>query len=297
LRCGSVRLSEEKVSLISLDEMPLAIETLGDPVMLKHIRLQRPLVVLDLETTGKRVQADRIIEISTLKLFPDGTNKIYTRRINPGIPIHPEATQVHGITDADVADEKTFGQIGRSLSSYLDGCDLCGYNIWNFDLKVLVAEFKRAGVPFSTTGRHILDPMRIFHKREPRDLTAALRFYCSMQHEGAHKAEADVLAALLILDAQVEHYDELPRTVSELHGHMEYPDIVDPDGKFVRREDGVIVFAFSDHHDKAVGDVARTDPGFLEWMLKKDFSGEAKAVAREALERHRNRQNIPDHVD
>ncbi len=297
MRCGSVQPFEEEMSLISLDEMPLAIGSLGDPVMLKHIRLERPLVVLDLETTGKRVQADRIIEISTLKLFPDGTNKIYTRRINPGISIHPEATKVHGITDADVADEKTFGQIARSLSSYLDDCDLCGYNIWNFDLKMLVAEFKRAGVPFSTAGRHILDPMRIFHKREPRDLTAALKFYCSMEHEGAHEAEADVLAALLILDAQVEHYDELPRTVSELHGHMDYPDIVDPDGKFVRREDGVIVFAFSDHAGKPLDDVARTDPGFLEWMLKKDFSDEAKAVARETLERRRQAENVPVHVD
>ena len=170
--------------------------------MLKHIRLERPLVVLDLETTGKRVQADRIVEISTLKLLPDGTNKIHTRRLNPGIPIHPEATAVHGITDDDVADEKSFGQIARSLASYLDGCDLCGYNLWSFDLKMLVAEFKRAGVPFSTEGRHILDPMRIFHKREPRDLTAALKFYCSMEHDGAHGAEADVLAALLVLDGQ-----------------------------------------------------------------------------------------------
>ena len=151
-----------------------------------------------------------------------------------------------------MANEKSFGQIARSLASYLDGCDLCGYNIWSFDLKMLVAEFKRAEVPFSTEGRHIVDPLRIFHKREPRDLKAALRFFCGMEHDNAHKAEADVVAALLVLDAQVERYDDLPRSVPELHQHMEYPDYVDPDGKFVRSEDGVIVFAFSDHMEMIV---------------------------------------------
>jgi len=183
-----------------------------------------------------------------------------------------------------VADEKSFVQVARSLVTYLEGCDLCGFNLWKFDLKMLVAEFKRAGVPFSTEGRHILDPMRIFHRREPRDLTAALRFYCGKEHDGAHGAEADVLAALLVLDGQAGRYGDLPRSVHELHQYMGYPDIVDPDGKF-EREDGVIVFAFSDHAGKPVDDVARTDPGFLEWMLKKDFSDEAKAVVHEALKR------------
>ena len=164
--------------------------------MLKNIQLDRPLVVLDLETTGKRVEVDRIIEIGTLKLFPDGTNRIHTRRLNPGMPIPPEATAVHGITDADVANQESFRQIARGLASYLDGCDLCGYNIWNFDLKILSAEFRRAEVHFSIVGRHIVDPCRIFRQREPRDLSAALRFYCGMHHDGAHGAEADVLAAL-----------------------------------------------------------------------------------------------------
>ena len=184
--------------------------------MLKNIRLERPLVVLDLETTGKRVQTDRIVEISLLKLLPDGTNQIKTRRLNPGIPIPAEATAIHGITDADVANEYYFRQIARSLAVYLEGCDLCGYNIWIFDLRMLVNEFKRAEVPFSVEGRHIIDPCRIFHKREPRDLRTALRFFCGMEHEGAHGAAADVLAALLVLDSQVERYEDLPLTVVEL---------------------------------------------------------------------------------
>jgi DNA polymerase III subunit epsilon len=265
--------------------------------MLKNIRLDRPLVVLDLETTGTRVQTDRIVEISLLKLLPDGTNQIKTRRLNPGIPIPAEASAIHGITDADVASEPSFRQIARGLVAHLDGCDLCGYNVWNFDLKMLVNEFKRAEVSFSVEGRRILDPCRIFHKREPRDLTAALKFYCRMEHEGAHGAEADVLAALLVMDSQVDHYEDLPRTIPELHFAMDYPDTVDPDGKFVRREDGVIVFTFSDHNGKAVDDVARTDPGFLEWILRKDFSDEAKAVARGALERMRAQLAVPMHVE
>jgi DNA polymerase-3 subunit epsilon len=271
----------------------LAVEPSRGETLLKNIRLERPLVVVDLETTGRRVQADRIVEISTLKLFPGGTHKIHTRRLNPGIPIHPDASKVHGITDADVAHEKSFSEIAPCLAAYLEGCDLCGYNIWSFDLKMLVAEFKRVGVSFSIEGRHIIDPMRIFHKREPRDLKAAMRYYCGLEHGHAHKAEADVLAALLVLDGQAERYDDLPRTVPDLHGYMDYPDIVDPDGKFVRHEGGVIVFAFSDHAGRPVDEVARTDPAFLEWMLRKDFSDEAKSVAREALRNHDARQAVP----
>jgi DNA polymerase-3 subunit epsilon len=253
--------------------------------MLKNLVLNRPLVILDLETTGKRVQSDRIVEISTLKLLPDGSHDVRTRRLNPGMPISPEATAVHGITDADVANEPPFRQVARGLAARLDGCDLCGYNLWEFDLRILLAEFRRVEVPFSTEGRHIIDPMRIFHRKEPRDLAAAVKFFCGMEHEGAHQAEADAVAALRVLDAQLERYKDLPRSVPELHQCLDYPDIVDPDGKFVRREDGSIVFAFSDHTGKPVDDVARTDPGFLEWMLRKDFSAEAKAVARAALSR------------
>lgn len=253
--------------------------------MLKNLSLERPLVVFDLETTGKRVAVDRIVEISTLKLLPDGTHKLHTRRLNPGMPIHPEATKVHGIRDEDVANERSFAEIASGLAAYLMGCDLCGYNLWSFDLKVLSAEFKRVGVPFSTEGRCLIDPMRIFHKREPRDLKSALKFFCGLDHEDAHKAEADVLAALSVLDGQLGRYEDLTRSISDLHSYMGYPDIVDPDGKFVRDEDGVVVFAFSDHSGKPVDEVARTDPGFLEWMLRKDFSEEAKMVVRQALQR------------
>jgi DNA polymerase-3 subunit epsilon len=237
------------------------------------------------------------VEISTLKVMPDGKNDIKTRRLNPEIPIPPEASAVHGIYDADVANEPTFGKIARSLVMYLEGCDLCGYNLWSFDLKLLANEFNRVGVPFSDDGRYVVDPCRIYHRRERRDLTAALRFYCGREHDGAHSAAADVLAALLVLDGQAERYEDLPRTIPELHAHMEYPELLDPEGKFERRADGAIVFQFSNHRGRSVDEVARTDPGFLEWVVKKAFSDEATAIAREALDRRRAEQGIPMYVD
>ncbi|WP_165227485.1 3'-5' exonuclease [Aquisphaera insulae] len=251
--------------------------------MSRSLRLERPLVVLDLETTGKRVESDRIVEISALKLSPDGARRGHTRRLNPGIPIPPEATKVHGITDVDVSHERTFAEIARGLADYLEGCDLCGFNVWRFDLRILIAEFRRVDVPFTMAGRHVIDPMRIYHRREPRDLAAALRFYCGREHEEAHRAEADVLAALRVLEAQVERYEDLPLTVSGLHRTMGYPDVVDPDGKFVRDETGTVVFGFGKHLGKPVGEVAKTDPSFLDWMLGRDFNEEAKDVARLAL--------------
>ena len=145
--------------------------------MLKNIRLERPLVVLDLETTGIKVQTDRIVEISLLKLLPDGTNKIKTRRLNRGIPIPAEATAIHDITDADVANEYSFRQIARSLATYLEGCDLCGYNIWIFDLRMLVNEFKRAEVPFSVEGRQ--------HHRSVPDPSTSESPETSERHSGS----------------------------------------------------------------------------------------------------------------
>jgi DNA polymerase-3 subunit epsilon len=254
--------------------------------MFKNLAIDRPMAVFDLETTGTDTANDRIVEISVLRLEPDGSNAIKTRRFNPGMPIPPGATAVHKITDEDVAGEPPFAKYAKGLARFLDGCDLCGFNLLKFDIKLLMAEFARAGVPFSVEGRRFLDPCQIYHAREKRDLTAAVRFYCGRDHEGAHGAEADVLAALAVLDAQVGRYGDLPRTVGELHEHMRDPAAVDFEGKFARRDDGVVVFNFSaDPKGRPVDDVAGTHPGFLRWMLKMDFMPDAKAVAAEGLAR------------
>jgi DNA polymerase-3 subunit epsilon len=255
-------------------------------MMLNNIELDRPLAILDLETTGTRTDLDRIVEISIRRLSPGVEPDHRTVRVNPGVPISPEATLVHGIGDGDVAGMPSFGRIAVNLAGFLEGCDLCGFNLVNFDLRMLVAEFRRAGVPFSLVGRRVVDVYKIYISRERRDLSSALRFYCDREHAGAHGAEADVLATQAILDAQVLRYDDLPRTIAELHEHLCDPDAVDFEGKFKWRADGVVVFNFSnDHKDRPVDEVARTHPGFLRWMLTKDFMEDALDIARDALKR------------
>ena len=253
--------------------------------MLKNIKLDRPLAVLDLETTGIDPKIDRIIELSVLKLLPGGDHDHRTRRINPGVPIPPEAMAVHKISDDDVADMPTFRAIAPGLSKYLDGCDLAGFNILNYDLRLLVAEFNRAGLVFPVAGRKVIDACRIFHQRERRDLTAALRFYCDRGHEGAHGAAADVLATVEILDAQVIHYEDLPRTVDGLHGHCNDPNAIDMSGMFGKDEDGVIVFIRGKYKGRALYEIAQAKPDYLEWMQREDFYDDTKAIASEALGR------------
>jgi DNA polymerase III subunit epsilon len=253
--------------------------------MLRNLALERPLAILDLETTGLEPKEARIVEISILKLMPDGSAETRTRRVNPGVPIPAGATETHHITDADVADCPRFERIAQGVVEFLDGCDLCGFNLRRYDLKVLCAELKRAGLDLPICDRAVIDTLAIYHEREKRDLAAALRFYCGREHEGAHAAEADVLATLEILDAQLERYGDLPRTVAGLHDHLREPGSVDFEGKFLRRPDGVTVFNFSDHKGKPVDEVARVNPGFLRWMLGKDFMDDAKLVATEALAR------------
>ena len=253
--------------------------------MLKNIQLDRPLAVLDLETTGIDPKIDRIIEVSVLKLLPGGGQDHRTRRVNPGVPIPPEATAIHGITDDDVADCPNFRAIAPGLSRYLHGCDLAGFNILNFDLRLLVAEYNRAGLVLPVAGRKVIDACRIFHQRERRDLTAAYKFYCGLEHEGAHGAAADVLATAAILDAQVVRYGDLPRTVDGLHDQCNDPDALDMSGMFARDEDGEIVFVKGKYKGRTLYEIAASKPDYLEWMQREDFYDDTKAIASEALER------------
>jgi DNA polymerase-3 subunit epsilon len=251
--------------------------------MLKNLSLERPLAILDLETTGTDPKVARIVEISVLKIFPDGRTDHRTRRINPGVAIPAEATAVHGITDADVANEPSFAQLAAGLLAFLDGCDLCGFNIKRFDLKLLAVEFNRVGLSFSIPGRAVIDPMEIFHVRERRDLAAAVRWYCRREHEGAHGAKADVMATMDILDAMLDRYHDLPRTIAELHESFRPPNAVDLEGRFMRQADQVI-FAFGKYRGRPLEEVAREFPDYLEWMLNEDFLDDTKALVQQALE-------------
>lgn len=254
--------------------------------MFKNLTLQRPLAVFDLETTGTDVKTDRIVEISVLKVYPQGSHDRRTRRLNPTVPIPPEATAVHGIGDADVADCPTFRQVAKDLLAFLDGCDLCGFNIKKFDLRLLYAEFQRAGLLLPLDRRAVIDPLEIFHTFERRDLSAALRFYCGRELEGAHQAEADVLATLEVLDAQVARYAELPKNVASLHEHFKDQKTLDSDSFFTRVE-GQIRFVKGKYRGQPLEVIARTKPDYLEWMLGTDLFDDTKKIAREALEQAR----------
>jgi DNA polymerase-3 subunit epsilon len=250
--------------------------------MFKNLVLEKPLAIIDLETTGTDPQSDRIVEIGLIKVTPDGRRCRRVFRLNPGVPIPPAATEVHGIADEDVADEPQFADVAADLLGVLDGCDLCGFNLKRFDLRVLHAEFIRAGKALSLQGRAIVDAMEIFFAYEKRDLAAAVRFYLDREHENAHSAGADAMATAAVLDAMLARYEELPRSPPGLHQHFRDPNAVDSNGCFVR-VGGEVRFTFGKHRGQPLDSVARAKPDYLKWMLDQDFFDDTKAVVRRAL--------------
>lgn len=251
---------------------------------MKHLDLDRPLVIFDLETTGTDPGTDRIVEISLLRIEPGGDGTLKTRRLNPGRPIPAEATAVHGIGDADVADAPEFRQVARSLLELLAGADLAGFNVARFDVPLLDREFRDVGLDLDLGARQVIDAMTIFHRMEPRDLSAAARFYLGRDHTGAHAAEADVVMTAEILDAQLERYGELPRKVDELAEWIRprRPGAVDRDGKFVW-QDGEVVVGFGKHQGKPLAAMVEEARDYLEWVLKSDFPEDAKGLVRDAF--------------
>jgi DNA polymerase-3 subunit epsilon len=247
-------------------------------VDLRHLTLTRPLAVLDVETTGTDPARDRVVELALLILRPDRTHHLYQMRLNPGVPIPPAATAVHGIGDADVRDAPTFAAVAPGLVRRLTGCDLAGFGIASFDLPLVCAEFARAGVPFGLVGRAVLDALAVYRRHEARTLSAAVRFYLGREHTAAHAAAADSVAAAGVLDAQVGLY-MLPPRPAELHALL-HP--VDVGGKF-QLVSGAVVFAFGKHAGRRLADVAATDPGYLEWVLGRPFLPDVHHLVRAAL--------------
>jgi len=249
------------------------------------LQLTRPIVCFDLETTGVDPATDRIVEISVLKVEPDGTRTVRTRRVNPGRPIPAGASAVHGIRDEDVADEPAFRQIARGLLELIGDSDLAGFNVSRFDIPLLDREFRDCGLDLGVASRHVVDSMTLFHRMEPRDLTAATRFYLDRELTDAHSAEADVAASFEILEAQLERYPELPHGVEELDSWLRrLPDnAADRSGKFVREDDRV-VFNFGKYKGKPLDGVAAQAPDYLKWILGTDFPDDAKQLVRDALD-------------
>lgn len=246
--------------------------------------LQRPLAIFDIESTGLNKKLDRIIDLAIIRIHPDGSRDEHTFRVNPECPIPSESTAVHGITDADVADAPVFKEVAHQVSELLTGCDLGGFNLIHYDIPMLMEEFTRAEIPFSTEGRRIIDVQRIFHKKEPRDLTAALRFYCGDEHTGAHGALADVDATLRVLEAQFERYTDLPHDLDEIDAlcNPKDPAWADATGK-LKWQDGTLTVNFGQKQGLSLRELVLNEPGYLEWILKKDFPDDTKTLVRDAL--------------
>jgi DNA polymerase-3 subunit epsilon len=248
------------------------------------LKLKRPLAIVDLETTGLIAGHDRVIEIAVLKIHPNGKRTRYCSRVNPEMRIPPEASKIHGIRDRDVKSKPTFEKIVPKLTRLLQSCDLAGFNIVRFDLPILREEFRRVGKEFPWDSRKIIDACRIFHINEPRDLTAAYRYYCDSEHTAAHSALEDARICWEVLRGQLSRYSHLPRSVESLDRYCNPIDdrYVDASGKFEWRF-GEAVFLFGKNKGLSLRRVAEESPDDLEWMLRGDFSLEVKKIVRNAL--------------
>jgi len=242
------------------------------------LTLNRPLAFFDLETTGVIIGADRIVEISILKIMPDGTRQVKTKRINPERPIPIESSLIHGIYDHHVANEPTFKQLANELSQFIGNSDLAGYNSNKFDIPFLVDEFIRAEIEFEVRSRRMVDVQNIFHKMEQRTLAAAYKFYCSKEIVNAHSAEADILATFEVFEAQLERYPELKKDVDFLHQFTCMNQNVDLAGRMIYNEKKEEIFNFGKHKGKLVADIFQKEPSYYDWMMQGDFPAETKKV-------------------
>lgn len=247
------------------------------------LHLKNPLVFFDLETTGINTVTDRIVEISMLKLVPDGTYTIKTMRINPTIPIPIESSLIHGVYDEDIKDSPTFKSVAKEVAKFLEGADLAGYNMLKFDVPVLAEEFLRAGVDFDTSKRKLVDAQRIFFLMEPRTLKAAYKFYCGKELKNAHSAEADTIATYEVLLSQVAKYEgqeiedrdgkpyiPIKNDIESLH-NLTASNMVDLAGRMIYNNEGVALFNFGKNRNRPVLDVLKKEPAYYDWIMNSDF--------------------------
>ena len=235
------------------------------------LQLSKPLAIIDLETTGINLSTDRIVEIAIVKIGTDGSKLVKRKLLNPEIPISVVSSDLHGITNEMVKDAPTFKQVANEIKQFLENCDLAGYNSNRFDIPMLAEEFLRVGLDFDFKGRRLVDVQKVFHLMEQRTLSAAYKFYCNKNLEGAHGAEVDATATWEVLEAQVVKYPQLGNTVESILKVIGEDNTVD----FARRmvlENGVEVFNFGKHKGRAVADVLKSEPQYYDWMMKGDFA-------------------------
>jgi DNA polymerase III subunit epsilon len=246
-----------------------------------ELKLKRPIVFLDLETTGINVASDRIVEISLLKITPNGKEQWMTTLINPEMPIPAKVTAIHGISDADVVNAPKFKDIAKNLAVFLEGCDLAGYNAIKFDIPVLAEEFLRTNNDFNFRKRRYVDVQVIFHKKEQRTLAAAYQFYCKKDLKNAHTAEADTAATYEVLKSQLDTYPDLENDVEKLADFSAFNTNADFAGRIILDENGVEIFNFGKHKGTPVEQVFREEPSYYSWMMNGDFPLYTKKVLTE----------------
>lgn len=242
------------------------------------LNLTKPLCFFDLETTGINITTDRIVEISILKVYPNGNKESKTWLVNPEMPIPAEVSAIHGITDDKVANEPTFKQLATEINNMIKDADLAGFNSNRFDIPLLAEEMLRADMDFDMKSRLAIDVQTIFHKMEQRTLSAAYKFYCDKNLENAHTAAADTLATYEVLEAQVERYEDLENNAKFLAEFSSRKRFADFAGFIAFNKEGQEVFSFGKHKGKLVTDVLETEPGYFGWLLNADFPLYTKKV-------------------
>jgi len=243
-----------------------------------NLKLIRPLVFFDLETTGLNTATDKIVQISIIKIFPDGKEEKYNFFVNPGIPIPEEATAIHGITNEMVKDKPLFSEIAKKIADIISGCDLAGYNSNRFDIPLLAEEMLKANVDIDFRKIKTIDVQNIFYKKEPRTLVAAYKFYCQKDLENAHSSDADTLATYEILKAQLERYDDLDNNVDFLSKFTEQKKNADLAGFILYDDNGKEIFGFGKYKGQLVEEVLEKDSGYFGWIMNADFPRYTKKV-------------------
>jgi len=243
-----------------------------------ELKLTKPIIFFDLETTGTNLQHDRIVELSYIKVMPDGREIEKTIRVNPEMPIPAEATAVHHITDADVSSCPTFRQIAHSVVEAFTGCDIGGFNSNRFDIPLLVEELARVGIDFDCTRCRFVDVQTIYHKMEQRTLSAAYKFYCGKNLDDAHSAAADTRATYEVLKAQLDRYPNLTNDIPSLAEFSTQNRNVDLAGRIIYNNDKVEVFNFGKYKGQSVAEVFARDTGYYGWMMQGDFPANTKKV-------------------
>ncbi|MDR3094506.1 MAG: 3'-5' exonuclease [Bacteroidales bacterium] len=255
------------------------------------LELKNPLVIFDLETTGMNIASDRIVELSYLKVFPDGREESKTYRLNPTVPIPAEITAIHGISNEDVKDAPTFKEVAQTLVNSFADCDFAGYNSNKFDLPLLAEEFLRADVTFDLKKQNCIDVQVIFYKREQRTLSAAYRFYCGKELVNAHSAEADVRATYEVLQSQLDRYDDLPCQIEPLAAYSAQNDAVDFVGRIILNNNNEEIFNFGRYKGQKVSDVLTKNSAYYAWMMNGDFPQYTKKVLTELKLKYFDKQN------